>query len=254
MPPDDAMVDEFDTYARWTADAVAELGDDHALPAACRGSGSPAALDWLAGRMGLRRGTRLLDSGAGVGGPAEHVARGLGVVPVLAEPMEGACRAAARLFDNPVVVGDGAALPFPDGAFDAVWSLGVLCTVDDKVALLAELARVVVPGGPVGLLVFERRVEHLADQPEGNSFPTSAELAAHLERAGLVVRDETWVEDLPATPRDWTRAVEEVERVIARDHGDDEGFRVAQRQSDQVGHLMGDGLVAGRLLVVTTPV
>ena len=251
MPPDDAMVDEFDTYARWTADAVAELGDEHALPAACRGSGSPAALDWLAQRMGLDRGTRLLDSGAGVGGPAEHVARGLGVVPVLAEPMEGACHAAARLFGHPVVVGDGAALPFPGGAFDAVWSLGVLCTVDDKVALLSELARVVVPGGPVGLLVFEHRVEHLAEQPEGNSFPTSAELAAHLDRAGLVVRHDAWVADLPGSPPDWARAVEEVEEVIARDHGEAAEFEVARRQSAQVGRLMGDGLVAGRLLVVS---
>jgi ubiquinone/menaquinone biosynthesis C-methylase UbiE len=247
----DAMVDEFDTYARWTADAVAELGDDHALPAACRGSGSPAALDWLADRMSLRRGTRLLDSGAGVGGPAEHVARSHGAV--LAEPMEGACRAAARLFDLPVVVADGAALPFADHAFDAVWSLGVLCTVEDKAALLTELARVVVPGGPVGLLVFERRVEQLAEQPEGNTFPSSAELSADLERAGLVLRHDAWVADLPGAPEAWSRAVEEVERVIARDHGDDEGFQVAQQQSELVGRLIGDGLVAGRLLVATTP-
>ena len=96
MSEDEAMADEFDTVAWWTASAVAELGEDHALPAACRGSGSPAALDWLATSMGLREGLRLLDSGAGVGGPAEHAARSYGVRPTLAEPMEGACRAARR--------------------------------------------------------------------------------------------------------------------------------------------------------------
>ena len=41
---EEPMVEEFDTVASWTADAVQELGQDHALPAACRGSGSPAAL------------------------------------------------------------------------------------------------------------------------------------------------------------------------------------------------------------------
>ena len=59
--------------AAWTADAVEELGADYALPAACRGSGSPAALEWLADRMRLAPGMRLLDSGAGVGGPARLV-------------------------------------------------------------------------------------------------------------------------------------------------------------------------------------
>lgn len=247
----DAMVDEFDTFATWTADAVAELGPDHALPAACRGSGSPAALDWLAARLGLVRGTRLLDSGAGVGGPAEHATRELGVDATLVEPMEGACRAAVRLFGRPVVVGDGAALPFADGSFDAAWSLGVLCTVDDKARHLAELARVVGPG-PVGLLVFVRTVDRLDDQPEGNSFPSRLELDDDLRRAGLHVVAETGVDDLPGAPDTWQRAVAEVEEVIERDHGDEDGYAVASRQSAHVGRLLSEGLVVGRLLVCRT--
>ncbi|MCW2816836.1 MAG: SAM-dependent methyltransferase [Nocardioides sp.] len=250
---DDAMVQEFDTYATWTADAVAELGPDHALPAACRGSGSPAALDWLVDRMGLTRGDRLLDSGAGVGGPAEHAARAAGVEPFLVEPMEGACQAAARLFGRPVVVGDGASLPHRDAAFDAAWSLGVLCTVGDKVRHLAELVRVVRPGAPVGLLVFVRRVDRLEEQPEGNSFPSEAELAAALDRAGLEVVDQAWVADLPSAPDDWSRAVDEVEDVIRRDHGREDGHRVAEQQSELVGRLIGDGQVADRLVVCRTP-
>ena len=70
---EEPMVEEFDTVASWTADAVEELGQDHALPAACRGSGSPAALRWLADRMGLAPGMRLLDSGAGLPGAARDV-------------------------------------------------------------------------------------------------------------------------------------------------------------------------------------
>lgn len=242
------MTAEFDTVATWTADAVAELGPDHALPAACRGSGSPAALDWLADRLGLGRGTRLLDSGAGVGGPAAYTARSLGVEPLLVEPMEGACRAAARLFGHRVVVGDGAALPVPDASYDVAWSLGVLCTVDDKVAHLAELARVVGPGAMVGLLVFERTVDRLPEQPDGNAFPDRSERTTSLHRAGLDVVDTALVGDLPATPDSWQRAVAEVDAVIERDHGDDEAYVVAQRQSDLVGRLMADGLVVGRLV------
>ena len=44
---DDAMALEFDVLSDWTREAVGHLGDDHALPAACRGSASPSPLAWL---------------------------------------------------------------------------------------------------------------------------------------------------------------------------------------------------------------
>lgn len=65
-----AMAAEFDDVAGWTADAVEQLGERHAIPATCRGSASPAALAWLAEACDLSAGTRLLDVGAGAGGPA----------------------------------------------------------------------------------------------------------------------------------------------------------------------------------------
>ncbi|MGA8995526.1 MAG: hypothetical protein WB441_14585, partial [Nocardioidaceae bacterium] len=55
------MVDEFDTLPQWTADAVREVGPGAAVPAGCRGSGSPEALRWLGRTMGLHDGVRLLD-------------------------------------------------------------------------------------------------------------------------------------------------------------------------------------------------
>lgn len=248
MSETEPMVDEFDTVAWWTATAVAELGEDHALPAACRGSGSPAALDWLAGSMGLGAGTRLLDSGAGVGGPAEYAARTYDVVPVLAEPMEGACRAAKRLFDRPVVVADGLALPVADAAFDAAWSLGVLCTIDDKRTYLDELRRSVAPGGAVGLLVYTRAVDDLPDQPEGNSFPSRTELRDLLEVAGLTLRDEVLLAELPGTPEDWDEAATRVEEVVERDHRDDERWQRAQAQQETIVGLIRDELVVGVLV------
>ena len=70
----EAMEAEFGTVAGWTEEAVRALGPGSAVPAGCRGSGSEGALRWLADRLELRPGSRVLDSGAGVGGPAAWLA------------------------------------------------------------------------------------------------------------------------------------------------------------------------------------
>jgi SAM-dependent methyltransferase len=250
MTEADPMTDEFDTMAAWTAEAVAELGADHAIPAACRGSGSPAALEWLAGRLRLQPGTRLLDCGAGVGGPAELVTRRYQVAPVLAEPMIHACRASARLFGRPVVVATGDRLPFATGVFDAVWSLGVLCTVPDQAGLLAELRRVSRPGARVGLLVFLRTVARLPEQPEGNHFLTAEELDALLAGAGLAVLEHAELADFADPEPEWQAAADRVEAVIERRHGSDHRWQNARRQEQVIGQLISEDLVTGRLLVL----
>jgi hypothetical protein len=42
------------------------------IPAACRGSGHPSALNWLLAGLAPRPGAVLLDAGAGVGGSAAY--------------------------------------------------------------------------------------------------------------------------------------------------------------------------------------
>ena len=81
----DAMAAEFDVVAAWTADVALDLGADYFIPAGCRGSGSPAVLDWLLAAMGVTAADRFLDAGAGVGGPAAYARERTGVAPVLAE-------------------------------------------------------------------------------------------------------------------------------------------------------------------------
>jgi ubiquinone/menaquinone biosynthesis C-methylase UbiE len=246
---DEAMAEEFGTVASWTADAVEELGREYAVPAGCRGSGSPAALRWTAEAMGLREGTRLLDSGAGVGGPAELVAQEFGVRPTLVDPMLDACRAASRLYGRPAAVASGERLPFADGAFDAAWSLGVLCTVEDQWALVRDLVRVVRTGGAVGILAFVREVQSLPDQPAGNNFPTAESLQALVDRAGLTVTHRAALTDFPDPPAPWQAAVEAVEEVIERDHGTDRRKATADEQSGLIGQLIGAEQVVGRIVV-----
>jgi SAM-dependent methyltransferase len=241
------MKAEFDTVASWTADAALALGPDHFLPAGCRGSGSPGALRWLLDRLDVGPGARLLDAGAGVGGPAAFAAAEAGVRPLLTEPEMGACRAARRLFDLPVVQA-ASDLPVADASLDAAWSLGVLCTVADQPHFLAELRRVLRPGGRLGLLVFVAQGP-LPEQPAGNDFPTQARLDALLDGAGLGTRDSASAADFPAVPAGWQEQADAVEAELERRHGDDEAWQVAAAQSAVIGRLLAGGHLAGTLVV-----
>lgn len=244
----DALADEFDTAAGWTADAIGELGPDHAVPAASRGSGSPAALAWLAESLDLRRDVRLLDSGAGIGGPAAWAVDRYGVRSVCAEPMPRAVAACRRLFGLPAVVATSQRLPFGPGTFDASWSLGVLSTTEAKGAMLAELRRVLRPGGRLGLLVYVADGE-VPDPPAGDSFPTYAALHVLVTAAGFDVI-ETAEADAPA-PRTWAERADAADDVVRRRHGDDHRWRRSSDQAARMGQLIADGIVRPLLLSAT---
>ncbi len=246
----EAMEAEFDTVAEWTAQVAADLGPDYYVPAGCRGSGSPAALDWLIDQLRLAAGESLLDCGAGVGGPAAYAAQAVGVAPLLVEPELGGCRAARTLFGFPVVQALGSALPLPDASVDAAWSLGVLCTTPDQRELLAELRRTVRPPGRIALLVFVAREPVSAEQPEGNHFPTAGELESLVAGAGLGITAWRSTEDLPAIPQEWTARIDTVTDALADRHGGTQAWQVAERQSKRISDLLRDGKVTGEMLVL----
>jgi SAM-dependent methyltransferase len=249
----DPMAAEFDTVAEWTAQVAADLGPEYRVPAACRGSGQPAALDWLLAGLDPGPGDLMLDVGAGVGGPAAYAAEKTGVRPVLAEPEPGACRAAARLFRAPVVQADATDLPFAAGSAGQAWCLGVLCTApgpDAQLAMLRELRRVVRPGGPIGLLVFLAETTELDDPPEGNHFPSSTGLHALLGRAGLNTEAVADAQRLPDPPATWAGRTAAVERELQRRFGSTPQLAAATEQSDRIGKLLNSGQLTSQVLLL----
>jgi SAM-dependent methyltransferase len=245
------MSAEFDTVAEWTAAVAADLGPTYAIPAGCRGSGSPGVLHWFLDRLEAAPGRTFLDCGAGVGGPAAFAAREAGVVPVLTDPEAGACRAARSLFGLPTIRA-GSSLPFATGSIDVGWSLGVLCTVRDQAAYLAELRRVLGPGAHFGLLVYTAAhpggLRH--DPPEGNSFLTADALADLLVGASLRTDTSGRTDDFAATSPTWERAVTTVQAELARRHRHDPRWQAAEGQSDRMRRLLDAGEVVGTLLAV----
>jgi SAM-dependent methyltransferase len=145
------------------ADPAPAAGEANALPvsadfagfmAATRSATTQAAFV----RPHLRPGMALLDCGCGPGsitvGLAELVAPGAvtGVDTDAAQVERARALAAARgvanvRFDEASVY----ALPFPDGAFDAVFSHALLEHLQHPVAALRELRRVAAPAGVVGV-------------------------------------------------------------------------------------------------------
>jgi ubiquinone/menaquinone biosynthesis C-methylase UbiE len=93
---------------------------------------------------------RTLDVGCGTGRNLSLIAatRVIGLDPAR-EPLLAARRRAPRV---PLVQGDAQALPFRDGTFDTVISGLVFCSVPDPRRGLAEVRRVLRPGGALRML------------------------------------------------------------------------------------------------------
>ena len=119
---------------------------DRALAGAERAGLAERRRSLLAGAQG-----RVLEIGAGTGLNLAHYPAGIEEV-VLTEPEEPmARRLEARLRDRGlawrVVRAQAESLPFEDSSFDTVVCTLVLCTVDDPQRALAEIRRVLRPGG-----------------------------------------------------------------------------------------------------------
>ena len=157
-------------------------------------------------RLGLRPGERVLDMGCGAGRHAfEMYRRGADVLAFdmdadelatvsewfAAMREEGSVPAGA---EADVKQGDARDLPFPDGEFDRIVAAEVLEHIPDDEAAIAELVRVLRPGGTIAVTVPrwlpEKVCWALSDEyheVEGGHVRiyTGDELVGKLEKAGL---------------------------------------------------------------------
>ena len=120
--------------------------------------GGMAATHRFSSRLGLGPDSRLLDVGCGAGGPARAVASATGCkvtgIDLTADFIEAGNELTARCdLAGLVTLHQGSALdmPFDDAAFDRAMMLHVGMNIADKAGLMAEVARVLAPGGIFGV-------------------------------------------------------------------------------------------------------
>jgi arsenite methyltransferase len=136
----------------YESDAVRWLLDGELHP------GGESLTRRLAQLAGVRRGGRVVDVACGSGASALLLARELHCLVVgvdlgarAIEQANEAARAAGLDDRARFVLGDAEALPIADAAFDVALSECSLCTFPDKRRAVAEMARVVRPGGAIAI-------------------------------------------------------------------------------------------------------
>jgi demethylmenaquinone methyltransferase/2-methoxy-6-polyprenyl-1,4-benzoquinol methylase len=103
-----------------------------------------------------RPGQRILDVATGTGLVATALARRGADVTALDQSEHMLAEARTRATAHPVtfIKGEAEHLPFADGEFDALSFTYLLRYVDDRAATMRELARVIKPGGRIGMVEF----------------------------------------------------------------------------------------------------
>lgn len=149
--------------------------------------------DQLAAELADRRRLRILDAGCGPGGNGAWLARHGPVVGVDRSP-DALRFVRERRREIVPVRGDLTALPLRTSTFDVVVAITVLYAVDDDVAAIHELTRVLAPRGV--LVVVEPAFESLRREHDttvhGRRRYRRGALRGLLESAGLRVRRATY--------------------------------------------------------------
>jgi len=120
--------------------------------------GGRAATVDLAGKLALAPSDRVLDVGSGLGGASRFFADEFGCA-VTGIDLTADYVATARALSERVGLGErntfehasALAVPFGDASFDAAYMLHVGMNIAAKTELFAEIARILVPGGRLGI-------------------------------------------------------------------------------------------------------
>lgn len=250
--------------AAYSRDAVALLLGESYHP------GGLALTRRLAGALGLHPGQRVVDVASGPGATARLLAAEYGVsvdgVEFGEASVERARAAAAAAGMSGLVrfhQGDAELLPLPDAFADAVVCECALCTFPGKDAAAAEFARVLRPGGRVGITDVTVAAASL---PEELTTMTAwvaciagarpaEDYAAILGAAGLRVVSTQAHDDALARMIGQIEARVRLLRMTAADQlaaaGVDTG--AVLRYAALAGRAVADGLIGYRLLVAEKP-
>ena len=157
--------DLWETHATWWQDGFTDGVDPEYTEQIL-----PIAASLLEGRQ------RVLDVGTGEGQVARLAAEGGAAVVAGVDPTSAQIVEAANRGGGPVYARAGAdALPFPDGAFDAVVACLVFEHIDAVDEAIDEVARVLEPGGRFAFFLNHPLIQtpdsgwiddHLVDPPE----------------------------------------------------------------------------------------
>jgi SAM-dependent methyltransferase len=109
-------------------------------------------------QLGLARGQKVLDIGAGIGGPARYFAQahgcnvtGIDLTPEFVAVATALTQRCGLGGEATFRLGSALALPCDDGAFDAATLIHVGMNIADKAGLFAEARRALKPGGRFGI-------------------------------------------------------------------------------------------------------
>ncbi|WP_327311945.1 class I SAM-dependent methyltransferase [Streptomyces sp. NBC_01235] len=156
--------------AAYSSDVVALLLGDSYHP------GGTALTRHLADCLALGENHRMLDVASGRGTTALLLAGtygvqvgGLDYSPANTALAQGAAQAAGLAERAEFTTGDAEQLPYPDGFFDALVCECALCTFPDKAQAAAEFARVLKPGGRLGITDVTIDPAHLPSELTGLS-------------------------------------------------------------------------------------
>lgn len=214
-------------------------------------------------RLGLKPGKRLLEVGAGSGWPGLHLAKESGCdVALIDLPLSGLRIARERAEADQIesacwfAVADGAALPFADAWFDAVFQSDVLCCLPDKLAVLKSCRRVVRPDARMVFSVIYVSPDLSADEHEralasGPPFIESdVPYPELLRQAGWHL---TWTKDMTADYLSTMRRLLEHEQdyntELSAVLGTEEAQEILKRRHSSVAALEG-GLIRRELFDV----
>jgi SAM-dependent methyltransferase len=166
----------------------------------------PASAELVAA-CAVRPGERALDVAAGSGNATIELAAAGAVVTAsdLTPAMIalGSARTAALGLDLPWVEADAQALPFPDDSFDLAVSVFGSMFAPDPARVAAEMARVVRPGGRVGMAAWApvgfnealgraigAALDLPPDAPDPNAWGDEETARARFGTAGITIRTE----------------------------------------------------------------